>query len=84
MLFRKWPPPPAMSEEQYRGYRLRLVAILSGWALSAVVVIFYWGAAPLIAKGLAIVYLCLVIPDVDSVKRVFTPYSKYRERGFER
>jgi hypothetical protein len=73
-----------MSQDQYRGYRLRLVAILSGWALSAIVVVLYWDAAPLIAKGLAIVCLCLVIPDVDSVKRVFTPYSKYREHGFDR
>lgn len=84
LLFRRWPSPPTMSERQYVAYRLRLFGALAVWGLCAILVVFVWPSVPLIAKAVILLYLCIVIPDPDTVKRLFTSYAEYKEHGFNR
>lgn len=83
LLFGRWPVPPEMSESRFRRYRLELVAMYCLWAVCAATVVLYWSSAPLILKVFSIAYLCFVIPDTTSIRRILTSYEEYSKRGFD-
>ena len=81
LLRRNWPPPLKMDEAAYRRYRLRLALLISVWAISAVAVIFYWSALPILARVVVIFVLILVTPDLSTIEQLFTSYEGYRKDG---